>query len=125
MKGSPALSTRVGDKVTRGRLPGATTFGLFASVTADCKRSLIRTPVSPATTAGSQAPLGVALNRLPSLSTTLTQVVSWARSWSGTFDRCEPVFTPLARTGFRVKGSPGRSASDALDASIRGRRTAA
>ena len=35
--------------------------------------------MSPATTAGNHAPLGVALKRLPSLSTTLTQVVPLAR----------------------------------------------
>ena len=42
--------------VMRGRFPGATTFGLSESMSADCNRWPIKTPVSPATTAGSQAP---------------------------------------------------------------------
>ena len=65
MNGTPPCKTNVGVRVIRGRLPGATTFGLFASVKADCRRWPIKTPVSPATTAGSHAPLGVALNKLP------------------------------------------------------------
>src|SRR5215510_2159426 len=83
MKGCPSFRTNVGVSVIRGRFPGATTLGLLGSVSADCKRWPIRTPVSPATTAGNHAPLGVALNILPSLSITFTQVVSFAFSISG------------------------------------------
>src|SRR6202008_332373 len=97
MNGSPPLRTIVGVRVIRGRLPGATTFGLFGLVREDCKRWPNKAPVSPATTAGSHAPLGVALNRLPSLSTTLTHVVSFARSISGTAEALPIVCTALAR----------------------------
>src|SRR6266550_3763766 len=98
MNGSPFFKTSVGVRVMRGRLPGATTFGLFGSVKADCKRWPIRTPVSPATTAGNHAPLGVALKRLPSLSITFTQVVSLARSISGTDEARLIVVVALAST---------------------------
>src|SRR5437588_12207674 len=92
----------------RGRLPGATTLGELGSVSADCRRWPIKTPVSPATTAGNQAPLGVALNMLPSLSITLTQVVSFAFSISGTGSALEEICPALASNGFIFVGSPGR-----------------
>src|SRR3989442_15783123 len=98
----------------RGRLPGATTFGLFGSVSADCKRCPIKTPVSPATTAGSHAPLGVALNMLPSLSITFTQVVSLALSISGSAAALYERVVAEASKGFIFLGSPGRCAKDAL-----------
>src|SRR4026208_774701 len=113
MNGSPPLSTIVGVNVILGRLPGATTFGLFGSVSDDCSLWPINTPVSPATTAGSQAPLGVALNILPSLSTTLTQVVSLARSISGNVEARPTVCTALASTAFMFIGSPGCGGSAA------------
>src|ERR1700752_1748328 len=113
MNGSPPLRTSVGVREILGRVPGATTFGLFGSVNDDCSLWPINTPVSPATTAGSQAPLGVALKRLPSLSTTLTQVVSLARSIAGTAEALPMVWTALARTAFMFIGSPGCCARDA------------
>src|SRR5207253_5398106 len=102
MKGWPSLSTSVGVKVMRGRLPGATTLGLLASVNADCRRWPIKTPVSPATTAGSHAPLGVALNMLPSLSITLTQVVSFAFSISGSGGALYEIVVDDASKGFML-----------------------
>ena len=76
--GLPSFSTIVGVSVVRGRLPPASTFGLAGSRSKTCMRFESGTPVSPATNAppSSQPELGVALNRLPSLSTTSTQVVS-------------------------------------------------
>jgi len=111
--------------VMRGRFPGSTTFGLRGSVSADCRRWPIRTPVSPATTAGNHAPLGVALKRLPSLSITLTQVVSFARSIAGTVDTRPTVVAALASTARMFCGSPGCWASDAWSFSINVRRSAA
>src|SRR6266702_3375123 len=98
---------RVGVSVMRGRLPGATTFGLFGSVRADCRRWPIKTPVSPATTAGNHAPLGVALNMLPSLSITLTQVVSFAFRISGNGSALYEIVADASK-GFMFAGSPGR-----------------
>src|SRR5436190_24220420 len=107
MNGTPPCKTNVGVRVIRGRLPGATTFGLFASVKADCRRWPIKTPVSPATTAGSHAPLGVALNKLPSLSITFTQVVSLARSSGGTVDGPIGGALLVDSSAFILTGSPG------------------
>src|SRR6185503_12378396 len=106
MKGSPLRNTSVGVSVIRGRLPGATTLGLFGSVSADCKRCPISTPVLPATTAGNQAPLGVALNMLPSLSITFTQVVSFALKISGTGAALYEIVVAEASKGFMFVGSP-------------------
>src|SRR2546423_14484277 len=108
MKGAPSFKTNVGVKVMRGRLPGATTLGLFGSVKADCRRCPIKTPVSPATTAGNHAPLGVALNMLPSLSMTLTQVVSLAFRLSRIGSAFCEIVVAEARRGFMFIGSPGR-----------------
>src|SRR5436189_6062396 len=107
MYGTLFFNTSVGDKVMRGRFPGATTLGLFGSMSADCSRCPINTPVSPATTAGSHAPLGVALNRLPSLSITFTQVVSLARSSGGTVDGPVGGAVRVESNAFILTGSPG------------------
>ena len=76
--GRPSLSTSVGVSVVRGRLPPTSTLGLSGSRSNTVIRFDSGTPVSPATNAppSSQPELGVALKRLPSLSTTSTQVVS-------------------------------------------------
>src|SRR5664279_5017753 len=75
--GFPSLVTMVGLNVTRGRLPGASSFGCPGVNTNDCSRDENGMPVSPAITDGSQAPLGVAENMFPFRSITFTQVVSF------------------------------------------------
>ena len=68
----------MGVSVVRGRLPPTSRFGLAGSRSNTCMRFDSGTPVSPAMNAppSSQPELGVALNRLPSLSTASTHVVS-------------------------------------------------
>ena len=87
--GLPSFSTSVGVSVVRGRLPPTSRFGLSGSRSKTCILFPIGTPVSPATKAppSSQPELGVALNKLPSLSTTSTQVVSPLSA--GAFWPCE------------------------------------
>src|ERR671934_1515157 len=86
-KGLSFFRTIVGVSVVRGRLPPTRTLGLAGSRSNTCIRFDSGTPVSPATKAppSSHPELGVALNRLPSLSTTSTQVVS-----PGTLDDFAP-----------------------------------
>ena len=76
--GSPSFNTRVGLKVTRGRLPAAMRLACPSVKTKLWPRVLSGMPVSPAITEGSHAPLGVAEKTLPQRSTTFTQVVSLA-----------------------------------------------
>ena len=87
--GLPSRRTIVGVSVVRGRLPPASTFGLSGSRSNTVIRFESGTPVSPAMNAppSSHPELGVALNRLPSLSTTSTHVVSPAIV--GVFNPCE------------------------------------
>src|SRR5258708_17133117 len=106
----------VGLSVTRGRFPGASWLGWPGVSTKDCMRLLNGTPVSPAITDGSQAPLGVAENTLPLRSTTLTQVVSCA----GMRDAVETfsIWSGAPKV-------PGRCSSDACAGSINFARSAA
>src|SRR6478672_4729685 len=87
----------VGVSVVRGRLPPTSTFGLSGSRSNTVIRLESGTPVSPAMNAPAsiQPELGVALNRLPSLSTTSTHVVS-----PGSDD----VFVPCECGVYRVGG---------------------
>ena len=73
-------------------------------------------PVSPAISAGSHAPLGVAEKTFPWLSTTSTQVVSF----TSTFETL-PVGILMSKPGIL----PGRDSSDACAGSISLRRSAA
>ena len=65
-----SMLAKVGVKVTRGCLPGATTLYGFSdgSRTKLCMRWLIPMPVLPAMQAGSQPPLGVMDTSQPSAS---------------------------------------------------------
>ena len=76
--GLPSFRMTVGVSVVLGRLPPTSTFGLTGSRSNTCMRFESGTPVSPAMNAppSNQPELGVALNRLPSLSTVSTHVVS-------------------------------------------------
>ena len=60
MNGLPSLRISVGLSVTRGRLPPSSTLGWPGQVTKVCRRLPKAMPVSPAMSAGSHAPLGVA-----------------------------------------------------------------
>src|SRR5688572_25022758 len=75
--GLPSRNASVGVRVTRGRLPGATTLNGFSasSTTKLCMRCERPTPVLPAITAGTHPPEGVIDTTQPSLSAALTDVV--------------------------------------------------
>src|SRR2546430_13629370 len=96
--GLPSFNTIVGVSVVRGRLPPTSTFGLSGSRSNTVIRFESGTPVSPAMNApdSSQPELGVALKRLPSLSTTSTQVV-----WPAT----APLATPCEWGVYRAGGA--------------------
>src|SRR5258705_10753571 len=76
--GLPSFKMIVGVSVVLGRLPPTRTFGLTGSRSKTCMRFDNGTPVSPAMNAPptSHPELGVALNRLPSLSPVSTHVES-------------------------------------------------
>ena len=75
MTGLPPLSTSVGVSVTRGRLPGAMTFGWPSQVLKLVRRAPWMIPVCPATPAVLDSPLGVAVTTLPQWSVTHMVVV--------------------------------------------------
>src|SRR5687767_9745850 len=99
--GLPSRNASVGVRVTRGRLPGATTLNGFSasSTTKLCMRCERPTPVLPAITAGTHPPEGVIDTTQPSLSAVLTEVVpakngsdslSLGPLWSGTWGGRRP-----------------------------------
>ena len=77
MRRPSGSSASEGDRVVRGRLPGASAFGCSGSSTNICARVPKGKPSSGITgEVGTQAPLGVAQTRFPSVSAATSWVVS-------------------------------------------------
>src|SRR5262245_51862786 len=106
----------------RGRLPGFNSLGRPGVSREVCVVAEHGMRVSPAMNLGSHAPLGVAEKTFPAASITLTQVVSFARSASGTSYELTLI---ICARDFLLTGSPGRCSVEADFGSISERRNSA